>query len=99
VVNQGTTIVGDIHFPASGGMKTAAANGGGTYKLKLKQKANKVRTALKASAAALPVVIDGSSVRLRQTLRVGPVCATAVLDCKVLGGGARLRCKSSTSLR
>lgn len=100
VVNQGTTIVGDILFPASGGMTTSALGGSGaTYKLKLKQKANKVRTALKASSAALPVALgSGGAVRLRQTLRVGPVCATAVLDCKVLGGGARLRCKSGTSI-
>jgi hypothetical protein len=59
----------------------------------VKQKVNRIRAKLRGLDLALPIEV-GATVQMRQTLRMGQACATAVLDCKVLAGGARLKCKS-----
>jgi hypothetical protein len=58
---------------------------------------NHMRARKTGRRLALGISVEGATLRMRETLRVGDVCATSVLDCRVRGGGAVPRCRSATN--
>jgi hypothetical protein len=95
VVSQGASIIEDVTFPP-----TAAARAGGDftkYGFTLRTKGNRIRMLLRGHALSLPIAAVGRVVLLRQTLRVGSVCASTLMRCKVTAQGSRLRCRSTAA--
>lgn len=67
----------------------------GLRKAKLKSKNNKITFVLAGGNLSIP--FDPTEpVRMRQTVRSGDVCATALLECEVKGNGKVLKCVSGT---
>ncbi len=66
----------------------------GWHKASLNQNLNKVRDNLDGRNVAIPLDTSGT-IRVRQTLRSGDDCATAVLTCTMKNAGKVLKCKSS----
>lgn len=97
VVSQGTSIVEDVTFPPAARTPERAGGEFAKYGLTLRTKGNRVRMRLHGRALQLPIAAVGRVVSLRQTLRVGAVCASAVVRCRVLAQGARLRCRSTAA--
>jgi hypothetical protein len=99
VVSQGNAIVEDVTFPPTAPAHAPVGSDVANYGLTLRRRGNRVRVVLRGRSLTLPIAAVGSAVSLRQTIRVGQVCASAVLRCRVLEAGARLRCRSTTLLR
>jgi hypothetical protein len=93
VMNQGTTVLADVSLPASAVVRRSSKSVASGYRMRVKQKANRVRMRLRGRTLSLPIVGD-AGVRLRYTVRVGDACATTVVQCAVYGHGQTLRCRS-----
>ena len=69
----------------------------GFHKGKFKLKDNKVKLNLDGRNTTVPIDLNALGApppRLRQTIRVGDVCTTAVLTCESKSGGKVLQCSS-----
>jgi cysteine-rich repeat protein len=70
----------------------------GWRKGKFAQKATSNKATYAHDGRNVPIAFSTTApVRMRQTIRVGDVCATAVLDCEVKSNGAVLKCLSGVS--
>jgi cysteine-rich repeat protein len=71
----------------------------GWRKGKFAQKAASNKATYAADGRYVPIAFATTPpVRMRQTIRAGDVCATAVLDCEVKGNGTVLKCLSGLSI-
>ena len=93
VMNQGTTVLSDVTLPSATVVRRSSKSVAEGYRLRVKQRANRVRVRLRGKTLSLPIVGD-AGVRLRYTIRVGDACATTVVQCAVYGHGQTLRCRS-----
>lgn len=79
--------------------KTASTSGAvGWRKGKFGLKTNKVKFVGNGRNVALPIdpnAVGGPPPRLRQTIRVGDVCTTAILTCEVKSNGKLYKCASA----
>jgi hypothetical protein len=99
ILNQGSRVVATVAAAPRSlrGLVVAAKGDAGSYKIRLKHRRNHMRARMTGRRLALGISVEGGTLRMRETLRVGSVCATSVLDCRVRGGGAVLRCRSATN--
>lgn len=70
----------------------------GFRKGKFKLKNNKVKLVLDGRNTTIPIDVNALGApppRLRQTIRIGDVCTTAVLTCESKAGGKLLKCNSA----
>ncbi len=72
--------------------KLANTSGGeGLQKITLKLKANKLSDTFGGRYFAIPIGAT-PPIHIRQTVRIGDVCATGVLDCLASSSGTSLKC-------